>query len=109
MPTSTFSNTLTANQQPTTINSGDANEFVPFDAKVCIYNITSGASATLTAFADADLIVDNRRVTFVGTSLLEDNLMADFEVNAGTRLIVKLGEISGATPTVLTKILIEPI
>jgi hypothetical protein len=109
MVKSFFTDKLTANQQPTNIMGGDANEFVPFDALILVRAVTSGASATITLFADQDLLIDQKPIPYVGTSLVDkDHVINEFSVNAGTRLMIKLGETAGATPTVLTGIEIIP-
>lgn len=95
--------TLTASQTPTNVFSGDANEFLPFDAHVMVRAVTSGATAYMTIFVDQDLILDNKIIPYVGSTLVDkDHVVVEFDAFAGSRLIIKLAEIGGSTPTVYT-------
>ena len=90
MPKTTI---YTANQaalsKTANLLSGDTNEFVPYDANVRITAVSSAIGINLSIFADTDLLVDDKTIPFIGTSLIDkDHLIDEFQVHAGTRLSV---------------------
>lgn len=80
--------------------AGDTNEFIPYDAIVRVTSVTSAVGINLTIFADTDLLVDDKPIAFVGTSLVDkDHLIDEFEVTAGTRLSVFARETANVATT----------
>jgi hypothetical protein len=90
MPKSSFYNAnVTASTKSGNILSGDVNEFVPYDAVVRITAVTSAIGVRISVFADSDLLVDDKEIPFVGTTLIDkDHVIDEFMVEAGTRLAV---------------------
>lgn len=110
MVKSFFKTVLTANQQPTNIVGGDANEFINDNSYVEVRAVTSGASATMTIFVDQDLVMDAKPIPYVGATLIDkDHVVVGFHVSSGSRLIIKLSETAGATPTVYTGFEATPV
>jgi hypothetical protein len=69
--------------------SGDTNEFVPYDANVRVTSVSSAIGMKLTIFADTDLLIDDKEIPFIGTSLIDkDHLVDEFQVAGGTRLSI---------------------
>lgn len=105
----------TANQAALTktanLLSGDTNEFVPYPARVRITSVSSAIGINLSVFADADLLVDDKTIPFIGTSLIDkDHLIDEFLVDAGTRLSVFARETANvATTDHYIAVEIEPI
>lgn len=80
--------------------SGDTNEFIPYDAVVRLTSVTSAVGINLTMFADTDLLVDDKPIPFVGTSLVDkDHVIDEFEVSAGTRLSIFARETANVATT----------
>jgi len=102
---------LTASTKTTNRLSGDVNEFVPYDALVRITAVSSAIGIKMSVFADSDLIIDDKEIPFIGTSLIDkDHLINEFEVEAGTRLAVFLRETAAAgTTDVYTGVEITPV
>jgi len=112
MPKSIFYNiNLTASATTANILAGDINEFVPYDALVKIRNVASALGVRVTVFADSDLIVDDKEIPYIGTSLIDkDHVIDEFMVEAGTRLAIRLRETAAAgTIDVYTGVEITPI
>ncbi len=101
---------LTASTKTGNRLSGDVNEFVPYDAIVRITNVSSAIGVRVSVFADSDLLVDDKEIPFIGTSLIDkDHVVDEFEVEAGTRLAIFLRETAGvATTDVYTGVEITP-
>ena len=79
----------TALSKSANLLSGDTNEFVPYDAIVRVTSVSSAIGMKLTVFADQDLLVDDKEIPFIGTSLIDkDHVIDEFAVSAGTRLSV---------------------
>ncbi len=94
----------TANQAALTktanLLSGDTNEFIPYDAIVRITAVTSAIGINLSVFADTDLLVDDKTIPFIGTSVLDkDNVIDEFEVDQGTRLAIFARETANVATT----------
>jgi len=94
MPRSMFYNVnVPASSKTANILSGDVNEFVPYDATITVYAVTSAVGIRLSMFADADLLIDDKEIPYVGTSLdTSAHFIDQFSVNAGTRLAMTLRE-----------------
>lgn len=91
---------LTASTKTANLLSGDVNEFVPYDAVVRITAVSSAIGVNLSVFADSDLLVDDKEIPFIGTSLIDkDHLIDEFEVDAGTRLAIFARETAAAATT----------
>ena len=105
-----YTENLAANSKSANLLSGDVNEFVPYDAVVTIYQVSSAIGIKTTAFADSDLLTDDKTIPYIGTTLdTSAHFMDQFEVAAGTRLAVFLREIAGvATTDIYTAVDISP-
>lgn len=80
--------------------AGDVNEFVPYDAEVKIRAVAVAIGIRLSVFADSDLIVDDKEVPYIGTTLIDDAHVVDsFVVEGGTRLAVTLRETANVATT----------
>lgn len=102
---------LTASTKTANILAGDVNEFIPYDAMVRITNVSSAIGVRISVFADSDLLVDDKEIPFIGTSLIDkDHVTDQFEVEAGTRLAVFLRETAAvATTDVYTGVEVVPL
>jgi hypothetical protein len=112
MPKSVFYSTnLAASTKTANILAGDVNEFVPYDAVVRITSVSSAIGIRLSVFADSDLLVDDKEVPFIGTSLIDkDHVIDEFMVEAGTRLAVEHRETAAAATTdVYLGVEIQPV
>lgn len=94
----------TANQTALTksanLLSGDINEFVPYPAIVRLTSVSSAIGMRLSVFADSDLLVDDKEIPFIGTSLIDkDHVIDEFEVEAGTRLAITGRETANVSTT----------
>ena len=100
---------LTASTKTANIMAGDVNEFITSDSEVTIYAISSAAGVRVTIMADGDIIVDDKELLTIGTSLIiPDNMLTNFAVEAGTRLAIYLRETAGvATTDVLLAVDVE--
>lgn len=111
MPRSMFYNAnLSASVKTGNILSGDVNEFVPYDATVTVYAVSSAIGIKLSMFADSDLLIDDKEIPYIGTTLdTSAHFIDQFSVNAGTRLALTLRETAAAATTdVYTAVDIQP-
>lgn len=106
-----YSANLAASTKTANIFSGDVNEFVPYDAMVRVTQVSSATGVRTSVFADSDLIVDDKEIPFIGTTLVDkDHVIDEFPVEAGTRLAIFLRETAAAATTdVYTSLEITPI
>ncbi len=80
--------------------AGDINEFVPYDAEVALRCVSSAIGMRLSVFADSDLIVDDKEIPFIGTSLIDkDHVIDTFAVEGGTRLAITGRETANVATT----------
>ena len=80
--------------------SGDINEFITDPATVYITAVSSAIGMKLSVFADTDLIIDDKEIPFIGTSLIDkDHVIGSFQVNPGTRLLVRGRETANVATT----------
>jgi hypothetical protein len=80
--------------------AGDVNEFVPYPANVRVTAVSSAIGIKLSVFADSDLLVDDKEICFIGTSLIDkDHVIDEFQVDAGTRLAVFARETAASATT----------
>jgi len=102
---------LTASTKTANRLQGDVNEFVPYDALVRVTAVSSAIGIRMSVFADSDLLVDDKEIPFIGTSLIDkDHVIDEFEVEAGTRLAIFLRETAAAgTTDVYTGVEIVPV
>lgn len=102
---------LAASTKTANILAGDVNEFIPYDAMVRITQVSSATGVRTSIFADSDLLVDDKEIPFIGTSLIDkDHVIDEFAVEAGTRLAVFLRETAAAATTdVYTGIEVIPL
>lgn len=111
MPRSMFYNVnLTASTKTANILSGDVNEFVPYDATVTVYAVSSAIGIRISFFADSDLLIDDKEIPYIGTTLdTSAHFIDQFSVAAGTRLALTLRETAAAATTdVYTAIDVNP-
>jgi len=111
MPRSMFYNAnLTASTKTANILSGDVNEFVPYDAEVTVYALSSAIGVRISFFADSDLLIDDKEIPYIGTTLdTSAHFVDQFSVSAGTRLALYLRETAAAATTdVYTAVDVQP-
>ena len=101
MPKTTiYSANLAASTKTANVLAGDVNEFVPYDAVIRITSVSSAIGIKMSVFADSDLLVDDKEIPFIGTSLIDkDHVIDEFEVEGGTRLAIFLRETAAAATT----------
>ena len=112
MPRSQFNRAnLSASTKTANILSGDVNEFVPYDALVTLYIVSSAGGVNVSFFADSDLLIDDKEIVYIGTSLdTSAHFLDQFEVEAGTRLALFLRETAAAATTdVLIAVDVQPL
>lgn len=102
---------LAASTKTANILAGDINEFVTQNSMVTIYAISSASGIRMTVLASSDVVVDDKEILPIGTSLLiPDHLSTSFAVAAGTRLLLTLRETAAvATTDVLLAIDVDPL
>jgi hypothetical protein len=102
---------LAANTRTGNIISGDPNEFVGYDAHVSVFQVSSASGIRSTILADTDVVVDDKEILGIGTTLdTSAHLISDFDIAEGTRLSVFLRNTTAtATYDVLTLINIDPL
>lgn len=102
---------LTASVKTANRLQGDVNEFIPYDAIVRITAVSSAIGIRMSVFADSDLLVDDKEIPFIGTSLIDkDHVIDEFQVEAGTRLAIFLRETAAAgTTDVYTGVEVTPV
>lgn len=98
---SEFPNTnLAASTKTANILAGDINEFVDVPSQVTIYAISSAVGVRLTVMASKDIVVDDKEITAIGTSLIvPDHLRTSFQVGGRTRLAIFLRETAAVATT----------
>lgn len=80
--------------------SGDVNEFVPYPALVQVRAVSSATGMRISMFADTDLLVDDKEIPYIGTSLIDkDHVIDSFQVDAGTRLAIRGRETANVATT----------
>lgn len=101
---------LAASTKTANILSGDINEFVTQRSMVTVYAISSASGVRVNVLASSDVVVDDKEILPIGTSLLiPDHLLDSFAVAAGTRLAITLRETAGvATTDVLLAVDVQP-
>lgn len=112
MPTITVNSVNLASSTRTgNIFAGDPNEFINYPATIRLYQVSSASGVKVTLLFDTDVIVDNKEILAIGTSIdTSAHLMAEDDAEAGTRLSCFLQETAGvATTDVLTLLDIEPL
>ena len=112
MPSTNIRNdNLAASTKTANILAGDVNEFIPYRAQVRIYQVSSASGVRCTILADSDVVVEDKEIPFIGTTLDKSaHLLDSFFVSAGTRLAIFLRETAGvATTDVLTAVDVTPV
>lgn len=101
MPRSQFYNAnLTASTKTANLMSGDVNEFVQYPALINIYSVSSAIGVRITVMADSDIVIDDKEITGIGTTLsTTDHIIDSFEVEQGTRLAIFLRETAAVGTT----------
>lgn len=102
---------LASGTKSANILSGDVNEFIPYRAKVTIFQVSSATGIRTTCLADSDIVIDDKEIPYIGTSLdTSAHFMDQFLVGAGTRLSITLRETAAvATTDIYTAVDIQPI
>lgn len=91
---------LAASTKTANLLAGDINEFVNQPSMVTVYGISSASGVRMTVLASSDVVVDDKEITAIGTSLIiPDNLRTQFAVGAGTRLALFLRETAAVATT----------
>jgi len=112
MPSTMLENVnVTASTKTANLLSGDINEFIPYNAAVSIYCVSSASNVNLTVLADSDVLIDDKEIINIGTTLNKsDHLVDSFNVAAGSRLALFLRETGAAgTQDVLTAVDVQPL
>jgi len=112
MPRSMFySANLAASTKTANVLAGDVNEFVPYDAQVTVYAVSSAVGIRVSFFADSDLLIDDKEIPYIGTTLdVSAHFVDQFGVEGGTRLALFLRETAAvATTDVYTAIDVSPL
>lgn len=112
MPRSVIYNAnLTASTKTANILSGDINEFVPYRARVTIFQVSSATGVRANILADTDIVCEDKEIPYIGTSLdTSAHFMDQFVVAPGTRLSITLRETAAAgTTDVYTAVDIQPV
>jgi len=101
---------LAASTKTANILAGDINEFIAQRSMVTIYAISSATGVRMTVLASSDVVVDDKEILPIGTSLLvPDHMIDSFAVGAGTRLLLTLRETAAvATTDVLLAVDVQP-
>jgi len=95
-----YSANLAASTKTANILAGDINEFIGYRAQVTIYNVSSAIGVNVTVLADSDVVVDDKEIPFIGTTVDKSAHMVDrFLVAPGTRLAIFLRETAAAATT----------
>lgn len=95
----------------TSVLAGDvACEIINYDAHVKVNAVSSASGIKLTMFADTDLIIDDKEITNIGTSMNElDSTFAEFDIEAGTKLALLYRETANvATSDIILSVEITP-
>lgn len=102
---------LAASTKTANILAGDVNEFIGYRAQVTIYQVSSATGVRVTVLADSDVVVDDKEIPFIGTTVDKSAHMVDrFLVAPGTRLAIFLRETAAAATTdVYTLIDVVPV
>jgi hypothetical protein len=102
---------LSASTKTANVLAGDVNEFIPYDAMVRVTSVSSAIGIKMSVFADSDLLVDDKEIPFIGTSLIDkDHIVDEFAVEGGTRLAIFLRETAAAATTdVYTGVEVTPL
>lgn len=107
MPTISGSVTLVANTRSAEQITGSY-EFLPWDAEISIYAVSSTSTGTARIFAGADVVMDDRTIPYVGTTIdTSAHLIDTIQVFAGTRL--SLTFLSTGVPVILWLVNITPL
>lgn len=91
---------LTASTRTANLLAGRILEFLPYDANVTIYAISSAAGIKLDVFADTDQVITNSEIVSIGTTLnYNDNILTSFDAAAGSRISIFATETAAAATT----------
>jgi len=102
---------MTALFKSTSVLAGDvACEIINYDAHVKVNAVASASGVKLTMFADTDLVIDDKEVLLIGTSMNElDATFAEFDIEAGTKLALIYRETANvATSDLILSVEVTP-
>jgi len=102
---------LTASTKTGNVLSGDINEFVPYNARVNVYVVSSAAGVNISIYGDSDIVIDDKEIVAIGTTInTTDHFLTGFLCRGGTRLACFLRETAAAATTdVLLRFDIDPL
>ena len=90
----------TANTKSANLLSGDINEFIADGGNVTIYAVASAAGLKLSLNADTDVVIDDKEIVAIGTTLNNtDHYVDSFLVGPRTRLSLTARETAGVSTT----------
>lgn len=108
---------VTINQANLTASTKTANllantdvAFMPYDGSVDVYVVSSAAGVNIELGVGNEKAISDREIITIGTTLLDDHLIASFDAAAGAPLSLFLRETAAAATTdVLIKIEVEAL
>lgn len=104
---------LAASTKTANILAGDINEFVEEDSRVTIYASPNAAGVRLSAFADSDVLIDDKELVSIRATsqlVIPDDIVDQFDVAAGSRLSLTLRETAAvATTDVVLAVDVQPL
>ncbi len=84
--------------------------FMPYDGSVDVYAVSSAAGVNIELGVGNEKAISDREIVCLGTTLLDDHLIASFTAVVGSPLSLFLRETAAAATTdVLLKIEVEAI
>ncbi len=103
---------ITALFKSASVLAGDvACEIINYPAHVKLNAVSSASGVKITMFADTDLLIDDKEVLLIGTSMNElDATFAEFDIEAGTKLALIYRETANvATTDLLLTLEVTPL
>jgi hypothetical protein len=89
----------TALSKSANLFAGDVNEFVASPTNLTIYSVASAIGMRMTVFVDSDIVVDDKEIPFIGTTLVKkDHYMDTIPIDGG-RISVFLRETANVATT----------
>lgn len=103
---------IAALAKSTSVLAGDvACENINYPAHVKVNAVSSASGIKLTMFADTDLVIDDKEITNIGTSMNElDSTFAEFDIDAVTKLALIYRETANvATTDIILTVEVTPL
>ena len=100
---------LSASTTTANLLAGEIVEFTPVLSLVTVWAVSSAGNVNMQLYADSDIVVDDKEIIYIGTSLIDkDHQVAAFYAAPNTRIVLRLRETGGAATTdVLLKVTVE--